>query len=170
MARRVLRLDGGLGTDRYPPFSLAADPAYPADLDVAYPGRLSRGLVLVKWLLGLPHYVIVGLLVGGSVGWATDDGARFETGGGILGLLVIVVGLVLLFTGRYPRALFDVVVGFNRWVYRVLAYAALMTDEYPPFRLDQGGSEPPPPPTGPGLPPPPPQTITLPTDVAAGPG
>ncbi len=135
---------GGIGTDRYPPFSLAPDPAYPADLDVAYPERLSRGLVWVKWwLLALPHYVVVALLVGGTIGW-TDvgwDGVDVVGGGGLLGVLVLVAGVILLFTGAYPPALWGLIVGFNRWVYRVIAYAALMTDEYPPFRLDQGGDE-----------------------------
>ncbi|HET7398180.1 MAG TPA: DUF4389 domain-containing protein [Intrasporangium sp.] len=147
---------GGLGTDRYPPFSLDADPDYPAALDVAYPERLSRGLVLVKWwLLAIPHYIIVGILAGGwSWTWRTGGDWRYQGGGaGLLGILALVVGLVLLFSGTYPRGLFDLVIGLNRWVYRVTAYAALMTDEYPPFRLDQGGAEPPPvasgpPPTG----------------------
>src|ERR1700759_5218901 len=55
-----------LGTDRYPPFSLGPEPDYPATLDIVYPERLSRGLVLVKWLLGIPHYVVVGLFAGGG--------------------------------------------------------------------------------------------------------
>ena len=68
---------GGLGTDRYPPFSLGPEPDYPARLDIAYPARLSRGLVLVKWwLLAIPQYIIVGLLVGGGT-WAWD---RTRTG------------------------------------------------------------------------------------------
>ena len=146
---------GGIGTDRYPPFSLGREPDYPATLDVAYPGRLSRGLVLVKWLLGLPHYLIVAVLLGGSLGWFTMDGERAQlapVAGGLLGLLVVATGVVLLITDRYPPALFDLTVGLNRWVYRVIVYAALMTDTYPPFRLDQGGTEPaaspPVPPTG----------------------
>lgn len=132
---------GGLGTDRYPHFRLNRQPGDLATLDIAYPGRLSRGLVLVKWwLLAIPHYIIVIILVG-DVGWANADGnniARFS----LLGIFAFVAGLSLLFTGIYPRALFDLIVGLNRWIYRVAAYAALMTDTYPPFRLDQGGTEP----------------------------
>lgn len=140
---------GGIGTDRYPPFSLGPEPDYPLTLDIAYPERLSKGLVLVKWwLLALPHYLVVGVLVGGSVGWA--DEARNSSGPGLLGLLVVIAGVILLFTTRYPRPLFDLIVGLNRWIARVVAYAALMTDRYPPFRLDQGGTEPEPqPPAGP---------------------
>ncbi len=137
---------GGIGTDRYPPFALHGDPADPARLDISYPERLSRGLVLVKWFLAIPHLLIVGLLVGTSFRWLALDGDWFAfdlgSDGGVLGILVFVAGVMLLVTGRYPIALFDLIVGFNRWVYRVIAYVALMTDDYPPFRLDQGGSEP----------------------------
>lgn len=146
---------GGIGTDRYPPFTLGPAPGYPATLDIAYPARLSRGLVLVKWwLLAIPQYVIVGLLVNGWWGWTSvgSGGPRVGQGfGGILGLLVLITGFVLLVTGRYPRPLFDLIVGLNRWIYRVIAYAALMTDSYPPFRLDQGGLEPAQPRPGPDI-------------------
>lgn len=136
-----------LGTDRYPPFTLADVPDYPAHLDVAYPERLSRGLVLVKWwLLALPHYVVVAVFVGGGLWLGTrGDGGRYDDGwaaGGLVGLLVLVAAVVLLFTGRYPRGLYDFVLGMDRWVVRVAAYAALMTDRYPPFRLDMGGRDP----------------------------
>jgi hypothetical protein len=137
---------GGLGTDRYPPFTIDAVPDYPATLDIAYPETLSRGLVLVKWwLLAIPHYLILAFLVGGGIGWWWNDrwgGGGLAWGGGLLGVLVLVAAVILLFTGRYPRSLFDLIVGLNRWAFRVFAYAGLMTDEYPPFRLDQGGSEP----------------------------
>jgi hypothetical protein len=134
-----------LGTDRYPPFTLS-EVDYPAHLEVAYPPRLSRGLVLVKWwLLAIPHYLIVGLLSGGLVYWTKEIGpgsAVLQLGGGLIGLLVLVAGLALLVAGRYPLPLFDLLMGLNRWVYRVAAYASLMRDEYPPFRLDLGGGEP----------------------------
>ena len=134
---------GALGTDRYPPFSLSEEPDYPAHLEVDYPERLSRGLVLVKWwLLALPHYLVLALLLGGA-GYAASGTAEQDWvwGTGLIGLLVLVAGVVLLFTGRYPQPLFDLVLGLNRWVLRVAGYAALMTDEYPPFRLDQGAED-----------------------------
>ena len=109
----------GLGagaTDRYPPFTLKAVD-YPADLDVPYPQKLSRGLVLIKWwLLALPQYMVVCIL------------------GYLIFMITGFAQLAVFLTERYPRDKFDSVLDMNRWVYRVAAYAALMTDRYPPFR------------------------------------
>ena len=139
-----------LGTDRYPPFTLADVPDYPARLEIAYPERLSRGLVLVKWwLLAIPHFIVVGVFVGGGSWLAARDGSDDFTwaAGGLVGVLVLVAGVVLLFRGAYPRSIFDLVIGLNRWVIRVAAFAALMTPEYPPFRLDAGETDPTPAPS-----------------------
>ena len=137
---------GGLGTDRYPPFTTGRVGDYPATLEVEYPGELSRGLVIVKWwLLAIPHYLVLAFLVGGGASWWWRDGWGSGGGlwsGGLLSLLVLIAAVILLFTGRYPRPLFDLIIGINRWVFRVIVYASLMSDRYPPFRLDQGGQEP----------------------------
>ncbi|TFD54575.1 DUF4389 domain-containing protein [Cryobacterium frigoriphilum] len=141
-----------LGTDQYPPFTLARTD-YPADFEVAYPEQLSRGLVLVKWwLLAIPHLLIVAALTGGLIGWgsgwgngAAGDGAWADgsnAGVSLLGLLVFIAGVILLFTGRFRQGLFDLILGINRWVFRVITYTALMRDEYPPFVLDQGAARP----------------------------
>ena len=136
---------GALATDRYPPFTLGDVPDYPARLDIPYPEHLSRGLVLVKWwLLAIPHYIVVGIFLGGGT-WAIfqadHHGVDFARGG-LVGLLVFIAGIVLLFTGRYPQQIYDFVLGMDRWALRVAAYAGLMTDEYPPFRFDMGGTDP----------------------------
>jgi uncharacterized protein DUF4389 len=147
---------GAFGTDRYPPFTLADDPSYPAHLQIEYPERLSRGLVLIKWwLLAIPHYIIVTLFTGGGLwaAWRSGDNTNGNWPG-LIAILAVIAAVVVLVTGRYPQQIFDFVLGLNRWVLRVAAYAALMTDAYPPFRLDMGGPDPArvtmPQPAGPG--------------------
>jgi hypothetical protein len=135
-----------LGTDRYPPFTLG-EADYPASLDIRYPENPSRGLVLVRWLLALPHLLIVGLVTAdimlypapalNAIGGVPDVAGGYS----VLNLLVVIAGFFLLVTGSYPAAMFGVLMGINRWCYRVLAYVAFMTDEYPPFRLDSGAVE-----------------------------
>ena len=134
---------GALGTDKYPPFTLADLPDYPAHLDVAYPEHLSRGLVLVKWwLLAIPHYLVVGFFIGGGTWFAANaDADTWTWGAGLVGLLVLMAAVVLLFTGRYPRSIFDLVLGMNRWALRVAAYAAegLLEDDGDAVRLTRRG-------------------------------
>jgi hypothetical protein len=134
-----------LGTDRYPPFTLGEIPDYPATLHIARPEQLSRGLVLVKWwLLAIPHYIVVGIFLGGgtyATSHADDRAWGVGPATGLVGVLVLFAGIALLFTTRYPQGLFDFVLGLDRWVARVAAYVFLMRDEYPPFRIDQGGPD-----------------------------
>jgi len=100
--------------------STPADPAadYPVRLSVPYEEPLNRFLPLVKWLLLLPHYLALFLLAIGA--W----------------FAVIAAFFVVLFTGRYPRGIFEFIVGVMRWALRVNAYYYLMTDAYPPFSLN----------------------------------
>ncbi|MCW2697722.1 MAG: transrane protein [Modestobacter sp.] len=138
-----------LGTDRYPPFTLDDVPDFPAHLDVTYPERLSRGLIFVKWLLAIPHFLVLAVFVGGGL-WLGSRGGDTDTswdngsnaGWSLVGVLVLIAAIVLLFSGRYPKPIYDFVMGMDRWALRVGPYAALMTDRYPPFRLDQGGTDP----------------------------
>jgi Domain of unknown function (DUF4389) len=102
--------------DRYP----STDEEQAVHLNLPYPDihQMKRWLPLVKWLLAAPHYVVLVFLTVGAV------------------VAVIVAWFAILFTGRYPRSLFDFVVGVLRWGNRVTGYAfALVTDQYPPFRL-----------------------------------
>lgn len=136
-----------LGTDKYPPFSLQPRPDYPADLEVDHPERLHRGLVLIKWwLLAIPHYLILLAFFGGAEWFASNENSGEWTVGytrvSLIVILLVIAVIGLLFTGRYPRGLYDFVMGINRWTIRVRAYTSLMRDEYPPFRLDQGEREP----------------------------
>jgi len=97
-------------------------------------------------LLAIPHYIIVGLFTSGLWAWTSEshlvDNAASKVGGGLILILAIIAGFVLMFTGRYPRGLFDLLMGLNRWALRVASYVSLMHDDYPPFRLDMGGEEP----------------------------
>jgi len=102
--------------DEYPPFG-GGTPEYPVRLDIQYPAKLSRLLIFVKWLLAIPHYLVLALL-------------------GLVGLAVYVLAwFAILFTGRFPKGMFDFLVGVGRWYVRVNAYVMLMRDEYPPFSL-----------------------------------
>lgn len=131
---------GALGTDRYPPFTLGTVPDYPARLEIDYPEEQAKGQKLLSaWLAGIPQYVIAGMLGGGAgVAWAAEH-SIFT---GLIGFLVLFAAISLALNGEYPRSLFDYVIGFNRWVIRVVAYGTLMTTAYPPFLLDKGEREP----------------------------
>ena len=107
--------------EAYPPFAFdmtSTDPGtYPATYSVAEPARLSRGLIFVKWLLVIPHFIVLALLgLGAFLGW-------------------LIGALAVLFTGTWPAGLRDFLVGVNRWTHRATAYVYLMRDEYPPFSL-----------------------------------
>ncbi|HZS11532.1 MAG TPA: DUF4389 domain-containing protein [Nitrospirales bacterium] len=108
---------GALLTDKYP----STVDEQSVHLDIDYPNveqDLNRWLPLVKWLLAIPHYVVLALLAVGAV------------------FAVMLAWFSILFTGRYPRGLFDFVVGVGRWAVRVQAYAFLLvTDRYPPFTI-----------------------------------
>lgn len=111
-------------TDQYPPFTLKARADYPGDLQVDYPEQLSRGAVLVKWwLLALPQIIMC---------WAMEAPLQ---------VLCVISAVRLLVRGTVSQSMFDLLMGIVRWRYRVAAYVSLMTDEYPPFRLDLGGSD-----------------------------
>ena len=122
---------GALGTDEYPPFTLAEVPEYPARLEIDYPAEPAPRLAPDRLVAARrPAILYRGIFAG--AGWSL----------GLVGILVLVAGILLLFKNRYPTEIFDLVLGLNRWVLRVIAYAAFMTSEYPPFRLDTGPREP----------------------------
>lgn len=132
--------NGVLGTDHYPPFTLARTD-YPATFEVDYPEKLSHWKVLVKsWFLALPHLLIVAALTGSIWSSSSEGGTN---GMSLLGLLVFITAVILLFTGVYRLGLFNLIMGINRWAYRTMTYTALLRDDYPPLRLDQGPIDPP---------------------------
>ena len=103
--------------DRYPPFGMGEGSYEPVTFTVEKPEEFNRWLPLVKWLLVIPHFLILAAL---SV---------------IATVAALALVLAVLFTGRYPRGLFDFLVGFGRWFARATAYFALLVDRYPPFSL-----------------------------------
>ena len=121
--RELLRFSSRIGAylalmdDRYP----STDEQQAVRLELPYPDAerdLNRWLPLVKWLLAIPHYIVLVFLWIGSI------------------VAIVIAWFAILFTGRYPRGLFDFVVGVFRWTNRVVAYAFLLvTDRYPPFGL-----------------------------------
>ena len=107
----------GLLRDEYPPFSFDAG-QYPVTLEVDYPEELGRWMPFIKWFLAIPHFIALMFV------------------GLIAALLYLIAFFAILFTGRFPRGMFDFIVGVTRWNYRVTTYAfLLLTDEYPPFSL-----------------------------------
>ena len=108
-------------TDKYPPFTLASVPDYPADLEVDYPESLTdRAVLLQRWLLGLPQIILC---------WSLEP---------FLQTLCVVNAVWLLCVGTINQGMFDLLMGIVRWRYRVAVYVSLMRDEYPPFRMDLG--------------------------------
>jgi hypothetical protein len=132
-----------LGTDRYPPFTLADVPDYPARLQIDPPIRLPRWLPLLAWLFAIPHLFLVAALTG-AADWQMRSGTSNSTTlpVGVVSVGLLIAGISLVFTGRYPRGLYDLLLGIARWSLRVTAYVTLLTGQYPPFRLDQGDDEP----------------------------
>jgi uncharacterized protein DUF4389 len=118
----------GLMRDEYPPFS-TSEP-YPLTFDLDYPQSLSRMMIFIKWLLVIPHLIALYFL------------------GMVASFITFIAFFAILFTKRYPESLFNFSVGYQRWSYRVQTYYMLMTDDYPPFTLNDELMGP----TGPALP------------------
>ncbi|WP_448467807.1 DUF4389 domain-containing protein [Mycolicibacterium sp. XJ870] len=110
-------------TDQYPPFTLAPRPDYPGDLEVDYPERVTNSAVLVRWLVALPQIVVC---------WAMEA---------LLQVLCVISAVRLLARGTVSQDMFDLLMGMVRWRYRVAVYVSLMSDEYPPFRMDLGADD-----------------------------
>ena len=143
VASGLLRLRGA-GHRSVPAVHFGRCPGLPARLEIDYPQQLNRWLPLVKWLLAFPQYLLVGALFGSGYVVATtvqDGRAVAYSTPSLIGASLLIAAIALLFTTRYPAGLYDLVLGINRWSYRLVAYVALMTDQYPPFRLDQGGED-----------------------------
>jgi hypothetical protein len=102
--------------------TMVAAPAdsYPIRVSVAYPDKLSRGLIFIKWLLAIPHFVILYFL---QLAWQ---------------VVTFIAIFAILFTKKYPEGLFKFSVGYRRWNLNNMAYVLLLRDEYPPFSLDAG--------------------------------
>jgi roadblock/LC7 domain-containing protein len=145
--------------ESYPPFDFTAtaqdDGIDPASVSIDYPSELNRWMPLVKWLLAIPHYIVLLFLGIGVV------------------FVIILSFFIVLFTGKWPESFRSFVIGTQRWSLRVGAYVLFLRDEYPPFSFEDGGparpvggvdrpfpgeAPPPPPggPQGPAVPPPPP--------------
>lgn len=105
-----------LQRDEYPPFSMQPG-LYPVTLTLDYPQNLSRWKIFLKWLFIIPHWIVLYLL-------------NFA-----LEVVLFLAWFAILFTGRFPRGMFDFVVGVERWQLRVVSYILLLTDAYPPFSL-----------------------------------
>jgi hypothetical protein len=102
--------------DEYPPFG---DSDYPVLFHMDYPARLARWKLFIKWILIIPHYVVLYIM------------------GFIAQFVMFISWFAILILGRYPRTLFDFMTGYYRWNYRMMVYLWFMTDAYPPFTIDQ---------------------------------